>query len=869
MIILTFYFNQNRFFPSDVKSAQAQLFCADEDLAVQCNYVLDAASEVIDKIALHCRQLKYIKNLVLITNCREPLIDQEQELTSSVFPADKYLQSESDEDDEILAKTQWVQDSVEKLEPSKLVMDDIVQVCSKISANNINFKVIGIDLDDFERGYVEKSEKEIKKFNNELLLLKMNLVFNQDKVEGLGNIIIGNAEEAIMSLAYPRIKKFRVQKSYSAVLSLGLKALDNENEEDGIRNATVSNSGRSIAISVEVYSSVRKANPPRTVATTKRQNKGSYIAGELGTKELTEIQYSTEYYLLDNKSDVSQDPAPVENTPVFFDDENGMTASGYEKQEHLREYIEDGEKITEKMLSTNKKEFGYRLGNEVAMLGENEISLLSEISKGNYSNKLPSSFENTRLIELIGFIPNSKASRWMGMSPSDYIVSNKDEVESALALSSLVHSLYEYESFAIARSNATSGGTGTAGLKGGPEINLLIPYIEEEFEALVMVRLPFADDIRGLMFPPLGYLIKKPKTDNDAGSDDESTTITRKEKEEDIIIDEHDTLLPNQEIQEAMDQLVDDMDLMEKGAPIETEDGDDEERQEWGIPEEIKNPVLHRFKQIAKYYSINSMLREENKPLFEASRDLEVPDFIPSLLEHMTPPEEIKSKLESNSLANRLERLLEIKPRETKKRRRVDDDDEEDNKTNKVIQQAIDIDGLLEEVCDKPKEQDSETSKSMIKTEDSNSIKEEPKEIGLDIRIAKQEDIKFSSDLTSTVLVDETPKSLYESSKEQLDFITTSEISSKNVQSILDQFLERLEDVIEKVDNTSSLMATSGSVVEDVNEVVTFLEKQLGVLKSNTDVNDLLQNDSDMLQSIADVKEWINDTKDEVKKYLK
>jgi ATP-dependent DNA helicase 2 subunit 2 len=68
-----------------------------------------------------------------------------------------------------------------------------------------------------------------------------------------------------------------------------------------------------------------------------------------------------------------------------------------------------------------------------------------------------------------------------------------------LALSSLIHALYELESYAVARLVTKDGRD--------PQILLLAPYIEPDLEGLIDVPLPFAEDIRMYRFPPLDRVI--------------------------------------------------------------------------------------------------------------------------------------------------------------------------------------------------------------------------------------------------------------------------------------------------------------------------------------------------------------------------
>lgn len=110
-------------------------------------------------------------------------------------------------------------------------------------------------------------------------------------------------------------------------------------------------------------------------------------------------------------------------------------------------------------------------------------------------------------------------------------VARKFDEKSQLALSSLIHALYELESYAVARLVVKE--------KKDPVLVLLAPRIEPDMECLYDVPLPFAEDVRGYQFPPLDQVITV--------SGQKITTNHR--------------LLPGDELTDAMSDYVDSMDL--------------------------------------------------------------------------------------------------------------------------------------------------------------------------------------------------------------------------------------------------------------------------------------------------------------------
>lgn len=119
------------------------------------------------------------------------------------------------------------------------------------------------------------------------------------------------------------------------------------------------------------------------------------------------------------------------------------------------------------------------------------------------------------------------------MGETSVTVARAYDEESKLALSALIHALYESETYAIARLVSKDNKD--------PVVLLMRPSIEPDFECLYDAPLPFAEDIRSYRFPPL----------------DKVVTITGK------ILTEHSRLLPNDKLNQAMSDYVDAMDISE------------------------------------------------------------------------------------------------------------------------------------------------------------------------------------------------------------------------------------------------------------------------------------------------------------------
>lgn len=161
-----------------------------------------------------------------------------------------------------------------------------------------------------------------------------------------------------------------------------------------------------------------------------------------------------------------------------------------------------------------------------------------------------------------------KFERYMTMSVSCLVIAQKTNSKAIMALSSLIHALFEVESYAVARLVTKADKE--------PLITLLAPSIEVDYECLLDVRLPYAEDVRSYRFPPLDRVI----------------TVSGKE------IREHRNL-PSDALSAAMSDYVDRMDLSDLGK-------DDE-----GNPAEYMNmndtysPILHRMDQAVRWRAVH------------------------------------------------------------------------------------------------------------------------------------------------------------------------------------------------------------------------------------------------------------------------
>ncbi|RDW71223.1 ATP-dependent DNA helicase II subunit 2 [Coleophoma cylindrospora] len=323
--------------------------------------------------------------------------------------------------------------------------------------------------------------------------------------------VFGTMAEAVEDLAVPRLKSTRPYSTFKGKLTLG-------NPEKYELTA--------VSIDVERYFRTKSAKPPSA---------SSYVT----------------------RSDTG---ASVQSSNTIGDtDMHDTTAPGGD-------------------LSSVKTSYAYKVKDETSTLGWKHVDrddLEKGYEYGSTAVHIAASDENVTKLEtfqsfsIIGFIPWEKYERYLNMGESCVTIAQQTNDRAQLALSSLIHALFETESYAVARIVAKDGKD--------PIIVLLAPSIEPHLECLIDVPLPFAEDIRPYRFPPLDRVI--------------TTTGA--------VLDKHRNL-PSHDLKEAMSKYVDAMDLSTLGR------NDDNEPIEYMTIEETYSPLIHRMDQAIRRRAVTS-----------------------------------------------------------------------------------------------------------------------------------------------------------------------------------------------------------------------------------------------------------------------
>ncbi|KAL9049711.1 MAG: hypothetical protein Q9206_005394 [Seirophora lacunosa] len=396
--------------------------------------------------------------------------------------------------------------------------DSVSEITKKITEDAMELVIIGVDFDDPEYGFKEEDKDPQKVITaksgcglvaNAELQAENEQTFKTlvDHCDG----VFGTLQQAVEELGIPRLKTTRPVPSYKGPLSLG-----DPNEYDS-----------AVCIDVERY--------PRTAI--RRPLPASQYVQRLD--QMDSSIHSTATILPDGDIDmpdvVGNDLTNVKNSRTY---------------QVLDEEAPGGKRD----VSRDELAKGYEYGRTAVHINETDENVTK--------------LETQAALEIIGFIPWANYDRYMSMTVSNTIIAQRTNSKAIMALSSVIHALFELESYAIARLVPKSDKS--------PLILLLAPSIEVDYECLLDVQIPFTEDVRSYKFPPLDRVV----------------TISGK------VIKEHRNL-PSDSLTSAMSDYVDRMDLSTFGK-------DDEGNPSEYMPmTDTFSPVLHRIDQAVRWRAVN------------------------------------------------------------------------------------------------------------------------------------------------------------------------------------------------------------------------------------------------------------------------
>jgi ATP-dependent DNA helicase 2 subunit 2 len=154
------------------------------------------------------------------------------------------------------------------------------------------------------------------------------------------------------------------------------------------------------------------------------------------------------------------------------------------------------------------------------------------------------------------------------MSESNMTIAHPHNNKAQMALSALIHALWELDSYAIVRLVKKDNAH--------PILLLMAPSIENEYECLIDVELPFAEDVRQYKFPPLDRVV----------------TVSGKS------LTQHRNI-PSTELQKAMDSYVEAMDISAYGQD------DEGNATEYAAIEDTYSPFLHHLNSAIRFHAVH------------------------------------------------------------------------------------------------------------------------------------------------------------------------------------------------------------------------------------------------------------------------
>lgn len=318
--------------------------------------------------------------------------------------------------------------------------------------------------------------------------------------------VYGTLAQAVDELQTPRLKTTKAVPSYKGTLTLG----DPENYETAL------------TISVERY--------PKTMVASAPSASSFVVRHDLDATQSTATMNG------DGDTDARNDSLAAVTTTRTY---------------QVEDEKEPGGKLE---LNRDQLEKGYEYGRTAVHISEADRNVTM--------------FESQASLDIIGFVDAKQYDRFTDMSRTNVVVAERTNEKAYMALSSLIHALYELDSYAVARFVAKENKD--------PHILLLQPAIEADFECLYDVELPFSEDIRSYKFPPLDKVITV---------SGKTLTLHRN--------------LPSDELKDAMSDYVDSMDLSAFAK-------DDEGQPTEYMPlDETYSIKLHRINQVIKHRAIH------------------------------------------------------------------------------------------------------------------------------------------------------------------------------------------------------------------------------------------------------------------------
>ncbi|GAA5975557.1 hypothetical protein JCM10908_005201 [Rhodotorula pacifica] len=527
---------------------------------------------------------------------------------------------------------------------SEINWDGLEDAAAQMNAKRISLSVIGMDFDDEDIGFVEENKSEIKRTNEEHFRQLVDLLEQPS--------IVANARQAINAMLTPQVrltnsradrmtlklgdpvahpdssitiyidvKKATTPAAPPSMKQMSMRGFERVQAQAQSQSQSQSQAFRGVKRKTEDNDDDRDGNEDEDDEEAKAALKAKIRFEERQNRE-TRAQMNAGQGVDLGKLGVTFDKALRDEGLAIGDPEDDLLASHLVVREP-QYYYRPSDKATndkgkQKARYGDGDEYGDEYDEDVEAGAREQLRSAANVELtdafyyggtlvpvGDLEDDVGTLTGNETGMEIVSFMKESDLRYDYRMGDVFYVYGAPGFTASEKTFSAFVNAMYERSSVALVRF-VKKGGTRNGRFRlPDPMLGIMYPAITEEgVEFCHWARMPFAEDIRALDFPSLERLFNQ--------------------KNRRIM--EH-ALLPTQPMLDAMDTLVDSMDLTTAGPPNENGEPTD-----FFHVEDSYSPAIHNIQNTLIFRLCNP---EGN-----------LPPVPPILTKYMDPPPQVAAKAE-------------------------------------------------------------------------------------------------------------------------------------------------------------------------------------------------------------------------------
>jgi ATP-dependent DNA helicase 2 subunit 2 len=346
---------------------------------------------------------------------------------------------------------------------TKMNVMDAEVIKSRLSEDGIVLKVIGVDFDDEDIGYLEEDKDPIKAQNEK---------WWHEFISDLPGSMVATAAKAIAQISMPSVQ-LQASAPYSTTLTFGDPSMQYGNNV--------------VSIAIKMYKSTAIARP-------------------LSQKKLSKIaQDSIAARQQTAKLEASASQLRPSSTPNYPNDRKRAHEDGGEERitygvqmqkkyflkddlENVEGGINSAEPLPEGAEATFDR--AYKLGATLVAIND-ELEKKPDTKAG---------------IEIIQFTRKDLYRRHYHMSETWFVFASDTSVKAEIEIKSLIYAMWGQGKYAIVRFVRRDGSE--------PKLGILAPQIRDEalgfnFDCFFFVEAPFREDLKRFTFPPLDRVVNR------------------------------------------------------------------------------------------------------------------------------------------------------------------------------------------------------------------------------------------------------------------------------------------------------------------------------------------------------------------------